>query len=326
MANMTIDSMEVRNTLKGILQSIKGQGKSQELNRQVKSLFQNLTQKKKEVGVRAYHHSRFAFLKQGSYFTTDPAKNAFIDKDTLQFLYDKIKTIFVEIEKEIYKNGIDENLDYAIYYRDSEGRIKRASAKTIPKEQLRRTSKGTLKTTRLQTYLRQIQEQQQTDIKILDVHQHLGSFIGVIQATYKGGTIPNRVLSYGRLTEAFERHLQSNLNHNWNDAPPWNYNQIWSWLRESTSNVPWYLTGDVDGTQVKYIGSGDTRLSTGATFQDILNFFDYILQNDIDEEMINNAYKIFIQQLENASDNEIKELATMDLTEALQSSIGNQIY
>ena len=325
MAEMRIDALETRSILKNILQEIKGQGKGQELNKQVKKLFQNLIATKKDIGVRIYHHNRFAFLKQGSYFTTDSGKRSYIDKQTLQFLYNQIKIIFLEIEQYIFKDEIDSNLGYSVYFKGSDGKIYRASMKDIPKDQLRRTSKGTLKTTRLQTFLRQVEEQQQSDISILDVNQHLGSFIGVIQATYTGpGEIPNRSISYGRLTEAFEKHLQSNLlHHNWSDAPPWSYTEIWQYVRESTSNVPWYLTGDVGGTQVKYIGSGDTRLSTGASFQDILNFFDYILSNEIDEEMIDNAYRIFIAQLQEAGDNEIKDLAHMEAKEAIQKESKN---
>ena len=322
MANMSINSSQIRKTLKEILKQIKGQEKGTQLNTKIKNLFNELTAKKKEIGVKVYHDARFSFLKEGSYFTTNKSKNAFINKQVLQFLYNEIKQIFLEIESYIYKSQIDNNLDYAIYFKGTDGKLYRASTKEIPKEQLRRTSKGALKTTKLQTYLRSIQNQEKNDIAILDINQHLGSFIGVIQATYKGkDNIPNRTISYGRLAEAFERHLQSNINHNYNDAPPWNYNQIWRFLRQSTSNVPWYLTGDVGGTQVKFIGSGDTRLTSAASIQDILNFFDYILSNEIDDEMINNVYSIFIGQIENASQHEIKNLAYQDLGEVLVKAV-----
>lgn len=317
---MDINSAEIRKILKNILQQIKGQSQNKQLNLKVKYLFNNLNDERKKMQVKAYHDSRFSFLQEGFYYTTNKAKNSYINKKTLQLLYNEIKAIFAQIQKKIYGDNINTNLDYAIYFKDKEGKIKRASLKQIPSSYLRRSSKNFLKSTGLQKYLRQIDEQEKTDKKILDINQHLGSFIGVIQATYKGQDkpIPNRTISYGRLTEAFERHLQESGQFNNSnvppfDAPPWNYNEIWKYLRESTSNVPWYLTGDVNATQVKYIGSGDVRFTTGSSIQDILNFFNYILTNEIDDDMINNVYKIFIQQIENASDNEIKQLAYEDI-------------
>jgi hypothetical protein len=79
-------------------------------------------------------------------------------------------------------------------------------------------------------------------------------------------------------------HLQSNLEHNINDAPPWNYNEIWTFLRQATANVPWYLTGDVGGTQVKSIITGDVRLTSKGAFQDTLNFLNYLLNANDDIE------------------------------------------
>lgn len=329
MAEVNISNpIQIRKDLKIVLEEIKGSGKTKELNEEIKSLFDNLIKTKMEVGVRVYQSNRFAFLKEGSYFTTIQGKKSDIDEEKLKQLYEKIKNIFLKIEKQIFKNNniIDDDLDYGVYFKSANGEIHRAGMKTIPKEKIRKNSKGTLKTTQLQKYLRDLEQQEQNDISILNVHQHLSSFIGVIQATYKNGSIPNRVLSYGRLTQAFERHLQSNLlNHDWQDAPAWNYNQVWQFVKESTGNLPWYLTGDVNGTQVKYLGSGNVRLSSGSTFQDILNFFDYILNNEIDQQMIDNAYKIFVDQVQSSSDNEIKDLAHMDLVQALQTSIGDKI-
>ena len=109
-----------------------------------------------------------------------------------------------------------------------------------------------------------------------------------------------------------------------NDAPPWNYNQIWSFVRQATANVPWYLTGDVGGTQVKSVITGDVRLTSKGAFQDTLNFLNYLLNaNDDIQEAVNNAYNILVVQLTETESNVIKDLAHQTLYEALQSGVEN---
>ena len=321
MPNQSFNEEEIKIKIKEVLKEIKGESENKQLYIKIKKILNSVEKQRLETGMKIYHSNRFAFLTEGSYFTTKRKKDIENDKIIIIKLYEEIKKIFLQIEQRL--NLIDNsNLDYAIYFKDKNNRIKRLNTKQIDSKYLRKSSKGLLKTAGLQTYLKNLSEQQQADKKIIDITQHLDSFIGVIKATYSNNQkdIPNRTISYGRLTEAFERHLQSNLNHNINDAPPWNYNQVWKYIRESMGNVPWYLTGDVGGTQVKYLGSGDVRLSSQHTFQDLLNFFDYLLSNPIDNTMINNAYNIFVKQLNDSGDNEIKQASYQDIIKIIKEN------
>lgn len=315
MANFAYPEGQIKNILRRIITQFRNKNSEDELVKQTKKIFTQLVDKRIQAGVKMYHSTRFAFIQQAGYFTTKNSNDLKKAGQEMQIVYQKIKEIFNKLEKQIGLERED-NIGYAIYYKDGDT-IKRASMNQIPS--VRKGSRKQLKTAGLQSYLKGIQDLQNNDIKILDIGQHFQSFVGVIQASYKGGTIPNRVISYGRLAEAFQMHLQSNLNHNMNDAPPWNYNQVWSFIKEATANVPWYLTGDVGGTQVKSVITGDVRLTSKSTFQNTLNFLNYLLNaNDDIEQAVNNAYNILVVQLNQTESNTIKNLAHQTLWQALQ--------
>lgn len=316
-----MDSIYSEQQIKQILRKIIKQFRNKEsedlLVKEVKILFNTLSSERIKAGTKMYHSSRFAFIQERSYFTTKLANQLETAGQAMQRTYQKIKEIFNKLEKEIGLQ-VEDNLNYAVYYQDGQT-IKRATMNQIPL--VRQGSKKQLKTAGLQTYLKGIEEINDTDIKILDVGKHFQSFVGVIQATYQGkGSIPNRTISYGRLAEAFQKHLQSNLQHKMDDAPPWNYNQIWTFLKQSTANVPWYLTGDVGGTQVKSIITGDVRLTSKSTFQNTLNFLNYLLNaNDNIQEAVENAYNVLVVQLKETENNVIKDLAHQSLNDALKT-------
>ena len=323
MANFAYPEGQIKNILRRIITQFRNKNSEDELVKQTKKIFTQLVDKRTQAGVKMYHSTRFAFIQQAGYFTTKNSNDLKKAGQEMQIVYQKIKEIFNKLEKQIGLERED-NIGYAIYYKDGDT-IKRASMNQIPS--VRKGSRKQLKTAGLQSYLKGIQDLQNNDIKILDIGQHFQSFVGVIQASYKGGTIPNRVISYGRLAEAFQMHLQSNLNHNMNDAPPWNYNQVWSFIKEATANVPWYLTGDVGGTQVKSVITGDVRLTSKSTFQNTLNFLNYLLNaNDDIEQAVNNAYNILVVQLKQTENNTIKNLAHQTLEQALQSETSELIY
>lgn len=316
MANFMYSEAQIKNILRKIITQFRNKNSEDELVKQTKKIFTQLVDKRVQAGVKMYHSTRFAFIQQGSYFTTKTSNDLKQAGREMQIVYQKIKNIFNRLEKEIGLERED-NIGYAVYYSDGKT-IKRATMNQIPS--VRKGSRKQLKTAGLQTYLRGIEDLENNDIKILDIGQHFQSFVGVIQASYRGkGSIPNRIISYGRLAEAFQMHLQSNLDHNMNDAPPWNYNQVWSFLREATANVPWYLTGDVGGTQVKSVITGDVRLTSKSTFQNTLNFLNYLLNvNDDIEQAVNNAYNILVVQLNQTENNVIKDLAHQTIQQAFQ--------
>lgn len=317
MANFAYPEGQIKNILRRIITQFRNKNSEDELVKQTKKIFTQLVDKRTQAGVKMYHSTRFAFIQQAGYFTTKNSNDLKKAGQEMQIVYQKIKEIFNKLEKQIGLERED-NIGYAVYYKDGDT-VKRASMNQIPS--VRKGSRKQLKTAGLQSYLKGINELQNNDIKILDIGQHFQSFIGVIQASYKGkGDIPNRVISYGRLAEAFQMHLQSNLNHNMNDAPPWNYNQVWMFLRRATANVPWYLTGDVGGTQVKSIITGDVRLTSKSTFQNTLNFLNYLLNaNDDIEQAVNNAYNVLVVQLNQTENNTIKNLAHQTIEQALQN-------
>lgn len=314
---------QVKNILRKIIKNFRNKQTEDQLAKEARDLFKDLISQRIKAGVKMYHSTRFAFIQEGEYFTTKTSNQLETAGEAMQRTYQKIKKIFNKLEKEIGLQ-IENNLNYAVYFNDGKT-IKRATMNQIPT--VRQGSKKQLKTAGLQSFLKTTEQLEKFDIKILDIGEHFNSFIGVIQATYKGtGTIPNRTISYGRLAQAFQMHLQSNLEHNINDAPPWNYNEIWTFLRQATANVPWYLTGDVGGTQVKSIITGDVRLTSKGAFQDTLNFLNYLLNaNDDIEQAVNNAYNVLVIQLNQTEQHTIKNLANMSLTEALQSEVKDLI-
>lgn len=323
MADMEFNELEIKQQLKNLIENLRSNNeKVLSLRTRIDNLFNSVKKQELDTKVKIYHSNKFAFIKEGGYYTTKTGVDLKNNKKELENLYEQIKEVFNLIQQQLLKGKMDNDLDYSVYFKDADGHVKRASSNKIPSQYLRVTSKGALKTTGLQKYLKSIEEREDTIFTIIDIDEHFNSFIGVIKATYKAQTIPNRVLSFGRLAEAFERHFQSNfINHNCNQ-PPWNYNEVWMYVRESLGNTPWYLTGDVFGTQVKYIGSGNVDLSTSATFQDTLNFLDYLLNSKDDiNNIVDNAYKILIVQLENVGENQIKNQSILTLQEAIQTGI-----
>lgn len=154
-----------------------------------------------------------------------------------------------------------------------------------------------------------------------ELNNHYQSFIGAINATYKGDDVlPNNVINFGHLVQAFERHMlerHGGFNQDFKDdstnQPPYDLDYLWSLIRSSKGNAAWYTGGDVSYIQVKSMRSGDVRLSTYDSFQDLINLLVYLTDPKQDlKEQVKSAYKVFTKQI---GDNQpiVQKYATEDL-------------
>lgn len=293
-----------------------------DLNNQVESLFEKIEQTEEKQSVKKYHSSRFAFIKEGSYFRISmrTAEN----KNNIKQLYEKILKIFYTIQKRF--NEQQKQINYAIYFRDSEGKMTRVAMDHIPIQTTRQATSA-LKTSGL---VNKIQNSQNRDLHMLNINEHFESFVGALQATYKGPTLPSKSINMGHLVEAFERHFQNvdasvPPGEDFHKDPPWDFYQIWRAVRESKGNTPWFQAGDVGNTQVKFLGSGDVRLSSYDTLEDLLNFFKYLLDPtlQVDQKMVNNACKIFIEKelTDQAINKRLSKSVYKDVSKHVQNAI-----
>lgn len=292
-----------------------------DLSNQIKNIFNNLQKAQQDQSIKKYHASRFSFVNKGSYFTVNlrTAEN----KGKIKDLYERMLKVFYTVQKRLNKQ--QKEINYAIYFRDSDGKLNRLAIDHIP-NQATRGGNSALKTSGLEN---KIKNSQNKTLYQININEHFESYLGALNATYKGSSLPSKRINMGHLTEAFERHFQAidaavPQDGKFHEDPPWNFYEIWRQVRESKGNTPWFQAGDVNNTQVKFLGSGDIRLSSYDTLEDLLGFFNYLLDPNlaVDQKMIDNACKIFIEKelTDEAIDRRLKGSVYKDISKHVKQA------
>lgn len=319
MAEITISESEIKNNLKSIILQL--QKKEGIYFKEIQNLQRNFEYVKKEQAVQNYHASRFSFIKQGNYFRLNTGTKQSSKK--LLNLYKKLSNVIQSIQKDITNGQFGEPINYIVYFQDLKGKLHRIQINEIKYKQVRAGSNA-LKLQQSQIK-RLINEKERSDL----ITQHYENFVGALQGMYRGkDPLPNSVLNKGHLVEAFERHLQERhggtLLNKSQAQLPFNPYEIWRQVAESKGNTPWYQQGDVGIYQVKNVTSGDVRLSSYNSLQDLFNFLKYLIQSPQDiNKKVESAYSILITAtLKNETIlSRVKQYAGEQLAEQLQKML-----
>lgn len=316
--NVTLNEPEIKNELRKIILNLRNRtGQYYTQIQKIKKYFM----KTKNSELASYHASSFSFLKEKGYYSL---KTNITSRQLLN-LYKNFSNLFEEIQQQITKSENKSQLEYIIYYEDSSGVLHRIKLDKIVYKDVRKSSSALrLKQSQLKKYVDNLTQSEY-------LTSHYNTFVGALQATYnasKDGQLPNKIINRGYLIEAFQRHLQNVhggvIKSEVTNQPPYNLTQIWKDVSESKGNVAWYQEGDVGNLQVKNVTSGDVRLATYDSFEDLINFLDYLLNPNEDlDKQVDNAYKIFIAQITdpNIINNRIKKYVKQDVYNQIQQSM-----
>lgn len=149
------------------------------------------------------------------------------------------------------------------------------------------------------------------------IDAHFQQFFNILQESYNG-TLPTPTISYGRISEAFERHLQFQHGINGTNlteidafkTDTVSRGEAWRLVRASLGNAAWYTGGDVGNVQVKSIMRGSRGITNYNTLQDLTMYFESLLNLSLEEvdTAAEKAFQIFTQQESEVDETLFKEV------------------
>ena len=246
----------------------------------------------------------------------------------------QLKNLYQKCEKVInllLGRTENEEVIYAIYYQDTDGKIRRVTTNKLYTKELRKSVSN--QQLRLTGTKESIETLKKHEISNIEVDAHFDQYLEVLNRTYKGeGQLPNERLNRGKIFEAFERHLQNYhaelLNSVNNDniasfaGEEINAWEAWKEIHLSMGNDPWYTGGDVGNIQVKSIIGGERGVTSFQTIEDIINFLTYLSKSTEDiEELVEQAYKIFKQKEEHNSFDFLSTMIEDDILEKVKKDL-----
>lgn len=248
----------------------------------------------------------------------------------------QLKNLYEKCEKVVNMllgKSEDEAIIYAIYYQDSNGKIRRVTTSKLYTKELRTSvSNEQLRLTATKESIATLKKHQ---ISNLEVDAHFDQYLEVLNKTYKGkGSLPNQRLNRGKIFEAFERHLQNYhgelINNSDSDqiaafqGEEINAWEAWEEIHLSMGNDPWYTGGDVGNIQVKSVIAGERGITSFQTIEDVINFLTYLSKSEDDiEVLVDQAYKIFKQKEEHESFDFLSEMVENDIVDMVKENLSS---
>lgn len=270
---LTPIQLEMAETIKQGILNLKQEGT--ELNILIKEL-QN-----KMILYGQTTNRQFKFLNDLGYYT-------FKDNDSVERF--KIYELCMKICDLLLQR--ETSINYTIYYTDSEGKTYRQANKHFAENEIGGSSKL------VRPNIGPVKEQLMADKNKTDLTEHYNKFIDILNGKTPN-RYPNKSITKGHISEAFERHVVKLLKITDDiskpENPPISIGEAWFLVRQSKGITPWYVSGDVGATQVKDITAGTPRLSRNSTLRDIASYLIYLynIDDNILDEVSKNAISIF---------------------------------
>lgn len=244
-----------------------------------------------------------------------------LNAKTLDQIYLKLQEIINFMFQNDDGIGTRRELEYAIYYQSDnqetgKKELHRAVIQNIPDAML--TNSKYNAQLRVQSSKKEIQDWQnklKEQAVLSKIDKHFQNFFQVLNNSYEKD-LPTPTISYGRIAEAFERHLSrmhqiygSNLEQgiNMDFDEDISRGSAWRLVRESMGSAAWYTGGDVGHVQVKSIITGPRGITNYNTLEDLVNYLEYLLKfakSNVDKAA-QEFFKIFAQKEEQILDEQL---------------------
>lgn len=331
MASFSISPEEIEQQIKNALKiSIKElQNEDSILRKKILKLNSKLRKADQEIKVHSSFSKAFKMAEKYSYKVLQRKK---MTARQLINLQKECQAIIFQLTGDLNK-GL-ENIEYAVYYKNSKGEIVRIQSTKIPTKGLRRSESNDA--LRLSTKVKNIFDKevknQELQINMNTHYQHMKKILEnssrLKTALFTSGTI-----NEGHLAEAFERHLQ--LQHraillNSISSDPMtdsiDVREAWRLLGLSLGKAPWWTGGDVDNVQVKSIFKGEVSIASLTSIEGLINYLNLLTKPMTEAEIKNQvdiAYSILLPH-EKQNLDRVAGLAEEDMWFEIQKYINSK--